>query len=103
QVGWINGDAPNSLSATLKGSRLIILVGRGPYQGKVKVTVNGMSQIVDQYSENWDLSELTFFAKAPHDYGPRAHEVLIKRGQGQWNKLKFVADAEVSPDIQHVT
>src|SRR5439155_9854591 len=55
QIGRVSGDSPNSLSVILKGSRLSIVVGRGPYQGMVKVTVNGLSQIVDMYSEHWHL------------------------------------------------
>src|SRR4030095_2411186 len=102
-IGGITGAVPNSLSVTLKGSWLSILVGRSAFSGKLKMTVNGLTQIVDLYSAHWNIRELTFFAKAPVDYGPRTHDVLIKRGQGRWNKLNFVADAGRSLDIQGVS
>ena len=55
QVGWITGAVPNSLSVTLKGSWLSILVGRSAFSGKLKITVNGLTQIVDLYSAHWNI------------------------------------------------
>ena len=94
-VGWITGAVPNSLSVTPGKLAQHSCGARCIQSGQAQDDrERGLPQIVDLYSAHWKRSrELTFFAKAPVDYGPRTHDVLIKRGQGRWNKLNFVADA----------
>jgi hypothetical protein len=102
-VTWTTGIVPNGLSAMLKGSRLTVVVARSEYGGKVRITVNGVSQTEDLYLAGWDLPELTFFARAPMDYGARTYGVFVPRGRGRWNRLEFVRNDGAPLDIRRTS
>jgi hypothetical protein len=102
KLGRTDGGAPNSLSVTVRGSRLAIVLAQHPWSGRARVTVNGVSQVLDLYSASWRTSEFTFLPEAPPDYGMRTYGAVIKQPRGQWNRITFAPEPEAPLEIERV-
>ncbi|MBC7926957.1 MAG: hypothetical protein H7039_15010, partial [Bryobacteraceae bacterium] len=90
-VAFVTGEKPQSLMATLTGNPLRLRFLRHPWSGKVSVTINGKTEILNLYSPELDFYESSTplqAAKAPaRETQEFTARFKVPLGEGGWSRL----------------